>query len=129
VLSIGELADRAGVAPSAIRYYEDLGLVAAAERVGGKRRFDPAAVDRLRVVAAAREAGFQLSEIGLLLEQDGADGRQRRELIEEKLRDVRGRIRRLQRVAAALEQAAECGCSSLEHCPIVLSRRPGPPGS
>jgi len=129
VLSIGELADRSGLAPSAIRYYEELGLVVAADRVGGKRRFHPEAVDRLRAVAAAQEAGFQLSEIVLLLEQDGTDGRRRRELLSEKLQDVRSRIRRLQRVAAALEQAAECGCSSLDHCPIVLSRRAAPRGS
>jgi MerR family redox-sensitive transcriptional activator SoxR len=123
VLSIGELAARSGVAVSAIRYYEELGLLAPAERVSGRRRFDEAALDRLRAITAAQDAGFQLAEIALLF-----DGTRRHDLVEEKLAEVRARIRRLQKVAAALEQAAECGCSSLDHCPIVL-RRPVRRGS
>ena len=100
MLSIGELAAQSGVAVTAIRYYEELGLI-----------------------AAAQEAGFQRVEIASLL-----DGAPRRELVEEKLVEVRARIRRLQRVEKALEQAAECGCSSLDHCPIVV-RRPVRRGS
>lgn len=123
MLSIGELAARSGVAVSAIRYYEELGLVAPAQRVSGRRQFDESALDRLRAIAAAQEAGFQLAEIATLL-----DGAPRRELVVEKLAEVRARIRRLQRVAEALEQAAECGCSSLDHCPIVV-RRPVRRGS
>lgn len=126
MLSIGELAAQAGVAVSAIRYYEELGLVTAAHRVSGRRQFDESALARLRAIAAAQEAGFQLAEIALLLEHSGP---RRRELVEEKLRDVRSRIRRLQRVAKALEHAADCGCSSLDACPIVLSRRPSRRGS
>lgn len=121
MLSIGELAARAGVAVSAIRYYEELGLVAPVQRVSGRRRFDESALARLRAVAAAQEAGFQLSEIALLLERSGGE---RRALVEEKLHDVRSRIRRLQRVAEALEHAAECNCSSLDDCPMIVSRRP-----
>jgi hypothetical protein len=50
--------------------------------------------------------------------------------VQEKLAEVRARIKRLQKVAEALEQAADCGCSSLEHCPVVLSvRRRGRRGS
>jgi MerR family redox-sensitive transcriptional activator SoxR len=117
VLSIGELSARSGVAVSAIRYYEDLGLLAPAQRVSGRRQFDESAVDRLRAIGAAQEAGFQLAEVALLF-----DGRGRRDLVEEKLAEVRARIRRLEKVAAALEQAAQCGCASLDHCPIVLTR-------
>lgn len=117
-MSIGELAARSGVAASAIRYYEELGLLATAERVSGRRQFDESALDRLRAIGAAQEAGFQLAEVASLL-----DGAPRRELVEEKLAEVRARIRRLQRVEKALEQAAVCGCSSLDHCPIVLSVR------
>lgn len=123
MLSIGEVADRTGVSVSAIRYYDELGLVTVAARVGGKRQFDESALDRLRAIAAAQEAGFQLDEIAALL-----DGAPRRDLVEKKLTEVRARIRRLQRVAEALEQAAECGCSSLDHCPIVV-RRPVRRGS
>lgn len=123
MLSIGEVAERAGVSVSAVRYYDELGLVTVAARVGGRRQFDESILDRLRAIVAAQEAGFQLDEIAALL-----DGAPRRELVEKKLADVRARIRRLQRVAEALEQAAECGCSSLDHCPIVV-RRPTRRGS
>ncbi len=66
--SIGEVAAESGIAPSALRYYESIGLLAPVERVNGRRRFDRAALDRLQLVRAAQAVGFTLTEIGALFD-------------------------------------------------------------
>jgi DNA-binding transcriptional MerR regulator len=66
-LAIGELARRAGTAPSALRYYERIGLLPAAERAGGKRHYPPSSAERLALVRLYQDAGFTLKEIRQLL--------------------------------------------------------------
>ncbi len=72
-LSIGEVAEAAGLAPSAIRYYERAGLLPAAERVNGRRRYRPSVLTRLRVIEVAKRAGFTLAEIRTLMTGFGDD--------------------------------------------------------
>jgi MerR family redox-sensitive transcriptional activator SoxR len=67
-LSIGEVARRAGVSASAIRYYERNELLPEAERVGGQRRFSEETVRRLGIIGAAKRAGFTLDEVGVTLD-------------------------------------------------------------
>src|SRR3989442_829672 len=67
ILTIGEIATRAGVRTSSIRYYESIGVLPEPERRNGQRRYGPEAVERLKVIAVAQQAGFSLSEIGELL--------------------------------------------------------------
>src|SRR3954452_3604467 len=67
-LLIGELAKRAGVATSAIRYYESIGLLPEPYRVSGQRRYGEETVKRLEFIAAAQRAGFTLREITELAE-------------------------------------------------------------
>ena len=67
LLTIGEVARRAGVRASAIRYYEEAGLLEEPERVGGKRRYDEEALRRLALIGGAKRAGFTLGEIRTLL--------------------------------------------------------------
>jgi MerR family redox-sensitive transcriptional activator SoxR len=59
-LAIGELARRAGTAPSALRYYERIGLLPPAERAGGKRHYPPSSAERLAFVRVYQDAGFTL---------------------------------------------------------------------
>ena len=66
-LSIGEVALRAGLNPSAIRYYERIGLLPDAERVSGQRRYDETVLGRLAVIEFAQRAGFTLAETRTLL--------------------------------------------------------------
>ena len=66
-LSIGEVGRRSGVAPSAIRYYERLGLLPRPARAGGKRRYDASVLEWLSLIALAREAGFTMKEIKRLV--------------------------------------------------------------
>ena len=67
MLTIGELATRAGVRTSTLRYYEDEGLLVPAARVSGQRRYDPGAVEVLTVIRFCRALGFSLDEIRTLL--------------------------------------------------------------
>lgn len=72
-LSIGEVARRASVRPSAIRYYEKFGLVAEPERISGQRRYDRRVLERLAIIRFAKHVGFKVAEIKRLL--DGIEGR------------------------------------------------------
>jgi DNA-binding transcriptional MerR regulator len=67
VLTIGGLAERTGVAPTALRYYDELGLVRPSARSGGQRRYDESAVRQVAVVLLLRDLGFTLAEIARLL--------------------------------------------------------------
>ncbi len=69
LLTIGQLAARAGLRTSALRYYEQEGLLAPAARVGGRRRYQPEAIEQLTVIGFCRELGFSLADIRRLLEQ------------------------------------------------------------
>ena len=62
-MRIGEVAAQAGVRVSLLRYYEEVGLLAPAERVNGQRRYDPSALRRLAVIDVAQRAGLSLEEI------------------------------------------------------------------
>src|SRR5260370_37752382 len=66
MLAIGEVARRAGLKPSALRFYERLGLLPVPARASGRRRYDESALLRLRGIGFAREGGFSLQEIGQL---------------------------------------------------------------
>lgn len=116
MLSIGEVAQRAGLRPSALRYYEEVGLVSPSARVSGRRQYDPTVLDRLRVIACAQAAGFTIAEIRDLLarEDDVAGGW--RALARRKLREVDALIDQAQTTRRLLEQSLGCDCRSLEEC-------------
>lgn len=124
-LSIGEVAGRAGVATSAIRFYERRGLLAVPERAGGQRRYHEDAVRRLEVIEIAKRAGFSLDEVRLLL--DASDGgepahERLRALAESKLPEVEALIARAEAMRDWLELARECSCSNLELCALFERR-------
>ena len=121
MLLIGEVAERAGLAPSAIRYYDELGLISPAARQGGRRLFEESSVNRLRAIGAAREAGFSLDEIRRLLDSQAARTVDWRVLVEEKIEEVRARIYRLQVIESMLELSLDCGCKAWDECPIVVA--------
>jgi MerR family redox-sensitive transcriptional activator SoxR len=89
-MSIGEVASEAGIRPSAIRYYEKLGVLPRAARVSGRRQYDEAVVDRLAIVRFAKQVGFTMDEVRDLV--DGIDRRpppdRWRQLAERKLAEV-----------------------------------------
>ena len=123
-MSIGEVARRAGVAPSAIRYYESAGLLPGPRRAGGKRRYDDGVLDWLMLIALAREAGFTIAEIRWLVAgfAPGTPPAERwRALAARKLAEIEALVARAARMRAVLRQALACGCVRLEDCGHLLA--------
>jgi MerR family redox-sensitive transcriptional activator SoxR len=118
-LSIGEVAERAGVSVSAIRYYERNGLLPQAERVSGQRRFAANTVRRLMVIAVAKRAGFSLAEARALLvsiDKGAPAHEQLRALATHRLPEIDAEIERAQARRDWLVAAGACGCESLDDC-------------
>jgi MerR family transcriptional regulator, redox-sensitive transcriptional activator SoxR len=127
-LTIGEVARRAGIATSSIRYYERIGLLPKPERLQGQRRYDTEVLGKLGFIGVAQSAGFKLREIKELI--DGLDdansmGEQMRSLSTRKLAEVEALLERTRAMKGWLEVANECGCASPAEC--ALFPEPGEP--
>lgn len=124
--TIGEIARRARLNVSAIRYYEAKGLLPEAPRVAGQRHYSAETLNRLGVINVAKRAGFSLDEIRALLDAsdkgEPAHG-QLRELADRKLPTIDELIGRLEAVRAWLETAMTCGCDTIESC-VLFSDPP-----
>ena len=121
-LSIGELALRAGVSPSAIRYYEQAGLLPAPPRRSGRRCFDEHSVRRIRFIVLAREAGAgirDLAEWRRAWDAAGEGGAPLREPIQSLLDRVDRRTESLRRVRLMLAEALGCPCTSPTDCGLI----------
>ena len=120
-LLIGEVARRAGVRPSAIRYYESIGLLPEPARVAGRRHYPPEVLRTLSVIGAGQRAGLSLGEVRELLAAGNgrrAVSERLREIAQRKLPEVDALIERAQVVRTWLEAAADCRCPSLDDCPL-----------
>jgi MerR family redox-sensitive transcriptional activator SoxR len=118
-MKIGELAGRAGLNASAIRYYEAEGLLAAAHRVGRQRRYADDAALRVLLIRFASEMGFTLGEIKIFLgglRDDAPVGPRWRKLAERKIEEVERTIERAVRLKALLRHLMRCSCGSLGIC-------------
>ena len=125
LLAIGELAERTGKRPSAIRYYEQVGLLPAPVRTAGQRRYDPATIRTLAVIDTAQRAGLTLDEIRTLLSASPADKSavdRLRDVAERKLPQITALIARTELVRGWLESAARCECPNLSECPLFDAR-------
>ena len=121
LLTIGDVARAVGVRASAILYYEDSGILEPAARISGRRRYDAAAVDRLRLIRFCQQLGFSLAEIRQLLTQpNGKSGRQRwRDLVDDKLEELETVIARARQVKRVLAESRACDCVSLDSCEFL----------
>jgi len=120
-LTIGQLARRAGLATSAIRFYERTGVLPEPARVGGRRCYGPDAVRRLEVLGIAKRAGFSLDEAKVLLSSAEAGtpaSEAVRALAERKLPEVEALVSRAVQMRAWLRTAADCSCASLDGCEL-----------
>jgi MerR family transcriptional regulator, redox-sensitive transcriptional activator SoxR len=130
-MSIGEVARRAGVRPSALRYYERVGLLPPPERTNGRRRYGDEVLhevlDRLAVVRVAQQAGFTISEIRTLLDgfsEDTPPSERWRVLAQDKLPEVEALVERALGMKRLLERGLRCDCLRLEDCALVGSGTP-----
>ena len=118
-LSIGEVARRAGVKPSAIRYYEQIGLLPPPARRSGRQRYDPGVLDRLTVIRVAQAAGLTLAETGELfagVPEERPVGARWQAMARRKLIEVEEVIARAERMRSMLRMALGCTCTTIEEC-------------
>jgi len=118
-LEIGEVARRAGLRPSAVRYYEERGLVTPERRSGGRRVYGPEAVERLALISFAKDAGFSLDEIRKLLAGYSDDipvSARWAELAAAKLAELDARSLQIETKRAALHRISRCGCNDVDQC-------------
>ena len=132
-LSIGEVARDAGIRPSAIRYYESVGLLPKPARKSGHRRYDASAIRLIATLRFAQRAGFTVAEIRTLFHGFGAEvppARRWQALAERKLQELDDLISSAQRMRRAVETGMKCGCLRIEDCATDLENGcclPGPP--
>jgi DNA-binding transcriptional MerR regulator len=112
-LSIGELSERTGVPASALRYYDELGLVRPAARAAGQRRYTPSAVRDVSLILFLREIGFSLTEIGRFV---AGERQGRQEMIDHKLAELAERQHRIEVARTALEHGRQCPASDPMQC-------------
>src|SRR5262245_17222541 len=116
-MQIGELARQTGIAASALRYYEDLGLLPAPVRKSGRRVYGDAALDRIAFIQFARACGFRLDEIAILLGhgRDKVSARWRK-LAVSKMAELDALIANAQGMKQYLAQVMACNCIAADEC-------------
>lgn len=119
-LTIGEVARRSGLAPSALRYYESVGLIASTRTGGDRRRYERAVLRRLAVIRAAQRVGLSLEQIReafATVPVEAAPTRAQWGRMSALWRPlVERRIAELQQVRDQLTDCIGCGCLSLQRC-------------
>jgi DNA-binding transcriptional MerR regulator len=124
--SIGRLAERTGVPATALRYYDDLGLVRPVTREAGRRRYDDTAVAQVGVILVLRDVGFTLAEIAALV-----NGERWHDLAARKIEQLDALATRVQVARTALKHALACPHGDPGECPtfwsVVAARLEGRP--
>lgn len=115
-LDIAEVAQRAGVPASTLRYYEEKGLIASIGRHGLRRVFDAGVLERLALIALGRAAGYSLDEIASMFAPDGGPRIDRAQLLA-KADQLDQTIRQLGAMRDGLRHAAACKAPSHMECP------------
>ena len=120
-LSIGEIARKTGIRTSALRYYEEAGVLPLPERNNGRRLYDADAIKRVNVLRFAQQAGFTLDEIKVLFHGFGSTtplSARWQKLAREKLVELDTLVERIQSMRRALEIGLKCGCVRIEDCSL-----------
>lgn len=135
-LPIGAVAQRSGLAVSALRFYEDHGLISSTRTAGNQRRFARDVLRRLAVIRAAQHVGFSLDDISTMLadvpEDHHVTAEEWHQLASEWRPMIDERIRTLERLRGQLDRCIGCGCLSMDLCHMVNPddragrRGPGP---
>ena len=115
-MDISEVAQRSGVPPSTLRFYEGKGLITSVGRRGLHRLFDGSVLERLALISLGRAAGFSLKEIALMFAPDGKPHIDRR-MLAAKAQELDTKIRELSAMRDGLRHAAACPAPSHMECP------------
>ncbi len=116
LLDIGEVSAQSGVKPSALRYYEDLGLIYSVSRNGLRRQFSHEILLQLKLIAMGKMAGFSLEEIARMFGRDGQPNLPR-DMLREKADAIDLQVRKLTALRDTLRHVAECPALSHMECP------------
>jgi MerR family redox-sensitive transcriptional activator SoxR len=120
-LSIGQVARRTGLRTSALRYYEDAGLLPTPARVKGRRVYDDQVIRRIDGLRFAQEAGFTLKEIKMLFQGSGTKSTlsaRWQSMARKKMSELDVLAARVVRMRQALELGLKCGCVRIEDCTL-----------
>jgi MerR family redox-sensitive transcriptional activator SoxR len=124
--SISEIARQVGLRASAIRYYEQIGILLPARRISGQRRYDETVLYRLAVVRRAQEAGFTLDEIRQLFfgfVTSTPISERWKKIAERKMLELDARIKQIQSMRELLKKLqACCECETVERCGAGILR-------
>ena len=136
LITIGDAARRSGVAASALRYYEERGLIQSERAGSGHRRYARAVLRRIAFIVFAQRVGLTLDEIrtelGKLPSEGAPSGRDWSRLSQEWKSRIDERIAELERLRGGLSECIGCGCLSLDRCSLanpsdrVARQGPGP---
>lgn len=115
-MDIAEVAKRAGVPASTLRYYEEKGLIASIGRKGLRRLYKPGVLDQLALIALGQAAGFSLDEIAMM---SGGDGKPKidRRMLSEKAAQIDRMVIKLRAMSKGLHHAARCPAPNHMKCP------------
>lgn len=131
-MDIGEVARRAGVPVSTLRFYEQKGLIASTGRRGLRRLFDSGVLDRLALIALARTGGFSLDEIARMFTPGGQPHLDRK-MLADKADELDRTIRQMSAMRDGLRHAAACPAPSHMECPtfrrLLAAAASGAPGA
>jgi DNA-binding transcriptional MerR regulator len=117
LFTIGELARRTGVTTSALRYYEELGLLPRPIRISGQRRYPESAVRLVAAILLHSDAGFTLAEQKALMAASASTPGDRRQLMQRKLAELDEQIARAQAVREAIRHGLRCPYEDITQCP------------
>lgn len=123
-MAIGEVATAAGIAPSAIRYYEQAGLLPKPGRQSGQRRYGAETGARLKIIQLARAAGFTIAETRTFLSgfsPSTTPAARWRALAARKLAELEAQSQRIARMQRLLESSFHCGCLRIEDCERAIA--------
>lgn len=116
LLDIGEVSARSGVSPSALRYYEEIGLIASVSRRGLRRQFPPEVLLQLKLIAMGKSAGFPLEEIAGMFGQDKMPDLPRA-VLHQRADEIERQIHELTALRDTLRHVADCPAPSHMECP------------
>jgi len=127
-LSLGELASASGLRASAIRYYEDAGVLPKPSRISGQRRYHADTADLLMLIRFCTRLGMPLSDIrGLLATPRGPRAKEHwRRLVDGKLDEIAALIKAAQGVERVLHESRDCDCVTLASCRFLHEERAKP---
>lgn len=115
-MDIGEVAERSGNKPSALRHYEQAGLISSVSRHGLRRQFAPEVLLQLKLISMGKSAGFSLSEIGGMFGRNGMPDLPRA-MLHAKAEEIDRKIRELTALRDTLRHVADCPAPSHMECP------------